>query len=616
MELAARKFARRVLLVHLMILAIILAAVIIAARGVYVRARNEAIAQAQKREELLASQTARGIENYYASIFSNLDLIKRGGQQFPRNRAATPERPAGQQPSPRPGPARPNAAPRPNFKPEQRVISGVATLLWHQLEGRVSNLIAVDRASNEAFESFPKEEVEQAQTAVSQAKPWIQSVKDAPSVSGLMKVDGEWAHLLGVHEAAPGVLLVAVVPIEKVEERFLHKVNQDQSVRATLVDDSGLVIAAASQLTIGEDLTAQDMDPVLRSIFQGFLASSTQQTQVVSSITHFKDREIRPRMLTAEPVAVGGRKWLLIISSPLADVEGMVQRIFNYALWWSILVVTAMTGTLVSTSVWMIRSRLRIERLRNQLMKKEMAEARKIQLAWLPATRIAAGEIDIAAVNEPASHISGDFYDWFELPDGRTAVTIGDVTGHGMSAAFLMSTTQLLIRNTLLRTADPGLCLEEVNRQLCSQKFNGQFVTVLILVLDITSNTLEVATAGHYPPLLTDGETVQPLDMDSQLVLGVEEREKYPTERFDLPERFTLLLYTDGVLDARSPRGERFTTTRLKSAIPADTASAQEMVDAIASAVKSFSGQRDLSDDLTLVAIQGQPIQEPQPAAA
>src|SRR6185312_4839133 len=111
MELAARKFARRVLLVHLMILAIILAAVIIAARGVYVRARDEAIAQAQKREELLASQTARGIENYYASIFSNLDLIKRGGQQFPRNRAAAPERPAGQQPGPRPGSARPNAPP-------------------------------------------------------------------------------------------------------------------------------------------------------------------------------------------------------------------------------------------------------------------------------------------------------------------------------------------------------------------------------------------------------------------------------------------------------------------------------------------------------------------------
>ena len=99
--------------------------------------------------------------------------------------------------------------------------------------------------------------------------------------------------------------------------------------------------------------------------------------------------------------------------------------------------------------------------------------------------------VDLAAANFPANHISGDFYNWFELPDGRVAVVIGDVTGHGMSAAFLMATTQLLVRTTMQRVTDPAACLEEVNRQLCTLVFNEQFVTLQILVLDPDGGPVE-----------------------------------------------------------------------------------------------------------------------------
>ena len=74
---------------------------------------------------------------------------------------------------------------------------------------------------------------------------------------------------------------------------------------------------------------------------------------------------------------------------------------------------------------------------------------------------------------------------------------IGDVTGHGMSAAFLMATTQLLVRNTMVRLGDPGRCLEEVNRQLCVQVFNEQFVTMSVMILDVVNGQMHVATAGH-----------------------------------------------------------------------------------------------------------------------
>src|SRR5205814_3971727 len=149
-------------------------------------------------------------------------------------------------------------------------------------------------------------------------------------------------------------------------------------------------------------------------------------------------------------------------------------------------------------------------------------QAREIQLNWLPEQPCSMQLLDLAAINTPASHVSGDFYNWFELPDGRVVVTIGDVTGHGMAAAFLMATPQLLVRTTMPRLNDPGLCLEEVNRQLCTMVFSGQFVTMLLLVLDLEHNQIEVATAGHPPPLVGEGEAFRELRVDPQLVLGIE----------------------------------------------------------------------------------------------
>ncbi len=309
-------------------------------------------------------------------------------------------------------------------------------------------------------------------------------------------------------------------------------------------------------------------------------------------------------MATIEPIAVADKTWFLLISSSTSQVDQMVSDVFRKALWWAVFVVAAMTALLVSSSTAMIRSRLRIASVRNEVMTREMAQARQIQLAWLP--RSAEGmPVDIAAINEPANHISGDFYDWFELRDGRIVISIGDVTGHGMSAAFLMATTQLLIRNTMMRVNDPGDCLTEVNRQLCGQVFNGQFVTVCVMVLNTAANTLDVSIAGHFAPLLHDGEKTVPLDVDSNLVLGVDRREIYATESLMLPDTYALLLYTDGVVDARSRAGEPFEPLRLRKAF-ARSATAAGSIDGLMHAIRGFQDGAELVDDLTLVVVQGQ----------
>ena len=259
--------------------------------------------------------------------------------------------------------------------------------------------------------------------------------------------------------------------------------------------------------TVGLSAETAIQDPELAASIQRFVTAGEAGSLVVPVAMRVGPVVVPPRILALEPVkGLPGGRWAAIIMSPLSETDAVVSGLFMHAMWWSVFVVVSMTGILVLTSVTMIRGRMKLERMRHDILTRELSEARDIQLAWLPDAAQPPAGLLVAAVNLPANHISGDFYDWFTLEDGRVAMTIGDVTGHGMSAAFLMATTQLLVRNTMGRISDPGQCLGEVNRQLCTQAFRGQFVTMALLVLDPEEGTIEMSAAGHPPPLVRSRE--------------------------------------------------------------------------------------------------------------
>jgi serine phosphatase RsbU (regulator of sigma subunit) len=314
---------------------------------------------------------------------------------------------------------------------------------------------------------------------------------------------------------------------------------------------------------------------------------------------------LEPAMVTMQPVDLpDGNRWWLAVSSSLTDVDAALAKFFRRALIGAGLVVAAMTAVLVSTSTSIIRGRLRLERVQRELLTRELSQARDIQLMWLPEQQNTVVSLDVAAVNRPASHVSGDFYNWFDLPDGRVCLVIGDVTGHGLPAAFLMATTQLLVRTIITRVADPGACLRETNRLLCTHVFSGQFVTLLVAIIDPQKNVIELATAGHPPPLLGAGEGFVPLDVEPQLVLAVEPKVEYETQRFDLPGGASILLYTDGVTDVQAPSGERMGEHWLQKSIYGSFRSASDIVHTVLDAVDDFRVGREPADDLTVVAVQ------------
>jgi serine phosphatase RsbU (regulator of sigma subunit) len=621
MEYAAQQFARRILLIHLALLAGVIGVVFFASREVYKQTREEATEQAKSRQSLLAAQTARGIEAFYHSIFNDLDLLR----QADKDDDVT-EQPAT-------APVKTGALDwRRLLRLDDRVGPGNAAfqsffsgILWQQLEGRVSVLFAVNRdrlrrrdlAHVLETQKFPAIQlIGTSEPGLSDTEIVLKSADflktvTKPTISAFQQynIDEE---TIGVNLVCVPVsqknprLLVAAVPIQIAQSRFTDKLNSDSdSTSAFLCDEDGTIMISSHSGLVGRSV-ASFKDERLRQLASSYLGKGTHAVETIETEYELGGQKFPPGMMAVEPVSIAGKKWEFMVTTPLSDIDAVVNRVFKRAVFWAVFVVCSMTAILFSTAVQLIRARVRMERVRHDLITRELNQAREIQLAWLPRQGLAFGAMDIAAVNQPASHISGDFYNWFELPDGRAVVTIGDVTGHGLSAAFLMATTQLLVHTTMLRLEDPGKTLFEVNKQLCVQVFNGQFVTMLICVVDIDAGTLEVATAGHYPPLMGEQGVFKSLPVEPQLVLGVEKDVRYPTERFEMAAGASLVLYTDGVIDAQSPEGKRFDTNRIIESIRGKSESAQALLDTIVGRIDHFRGPRNLPDDLTLVCIQTQ----------
>lgn len=202
-------------------------------------------------------------------------------------------------------------------------------------------------------------------------------------------------------------------------------------------------------------------------------------------------------------------------------------------------------------------------RNRTEQHAREHGEALQIQRALLPASLPCTERFDIVGAWQPARGFGGDCYDAFTFGPDRVGLTIADVAGKGLPAALIMSSLQAAVRAFALETSAPGAVCASVNRLLCGQMISGRFATFCYLRLDAARGTVTYANAGHNPPLLVraNGEIV-PLPTGG-VVLGV-----FPDARFEdghaaIAAGDRLVLYTDGITEARNPEEEEFGETRL-----------------------------------------------------
>jgi serine phosphatase RsbU (regulator of sigma subunit) len=246
---------------------------------------------------------------------------------------------------------------------------------------------------------------------------------------------------------------------------------------------------------------------------------------------------------------------------------------------------------------------LAIDNARLYQQQKQFADT--MQRSLLPRSRPVVAGLEVGEAYEPAARVDvgGDVYDFLALQDGRLAVVLGDVTGHGVDATADMAMAKFVFRSLAREHPEPADFLAAANDVICSEIAPGKFISMSYVVVDGERGTIAGASAGHPSPriVLADG-SIAALEAHG-LVLGIDGGQEYTESRAELLPGASLVLFTDGVIEARRD-GELYGDERLDALLAGRRdLPARSLAAAVAADAREYAGG-DLSDDLAVVVIR------------
>ena len=250
------------------------------------------------------------------------------------------------------------------------------------------------------------------------------------------------------------------------------------------------------------------------------------------------------------------------------------------------------------------QQRLEQEMRERERVEQELRVARSIQQASLPKEVPELEGWQINPYYQPAREVGGDFYDFFELPNGHLGLVVGDATGKGVPAALVMASARSMLR-AVAQASDysPGDVLRRVNDSLVTDIPPNMFVTCFCAILDPMSGHLSYANAGHDLPYLHrngDAEELRARGMPLGLMPGM----SYEEKEILLDVGDIALLYSDGLVEAHDPKGEMFGFPRLR-ALVAEHGEARSLEGFLLEELYSFVGEGwEQEDDITLLTLE------------
>ena len=329
----------------------------------------------------------------------------------------------------------------------------------------------------------------------------------------------------------------------------------------------------------------------------------------------------------------------LIVESGEGDMDGMIVMektlsplnmrlvigVPNNHVWKSVRGISLLTLAVLLTGIiaagWLIR---RIQRdheayarteTAKKLMEKELQIASNIQRGILraPAPDGAGAGAEVQATLVPMREVGGDLYDYYRKGDDFFFI-IGDVSGKGIPAALFMSATVNLFRSAVKRLQSPKAIMEEINGVLSEHNPSLTFVTAIIGRLHVPTGELTYCNAGHLPPIKVESGKLkvesEELELIPNIPLGYEGKFQFVEQGTLLGKEDTLVLYTDGITEARNKNHEMMGMARWKDCLNVlmpDCLSAGALMER----VKAFIGTAEQSDDITLMTISKRSDMQP-----
>ena len=235
--------------------------------------------------------------------------------------------------------------------------------------------------------------------------------------------------------------------------------------------------------------------------------------------------------------------------------------------------------------------------------KAELHIARNIQIGLLEPTKFYHQSAFINAYIKPARDVGGDLYDYQVLSDGKLCVVIADVSGKGVSAALFMSRAVTLLHQYAESDLSPAQILYEYNNHLADRNPNTMFITTFVGIYDPDTQTLTYSNAGHNDPYLLSDDVIA-LDGEHGMAAGIFKGEEYKEYSVQMKKGDTILLYTDGVTEAKSCENELFGEERLEKILRGQLQKDGETVlGAVLKKIEKFCEGAVQYDDITMMAL-------------
>ena len=265
------------------------------------------------------------------------------------------------------------------------------------------------------------------------------------------------------------------------------------------------------------------------------------------------------------------------------------------------------------------------ETLERERLARELALARDVQRRLLPASLPELPGVELAAAEQPAREVGGDYYDVVEIDDGCLGIVVADVAGKGAAAAFYMAELKGIVQSASRLTRSPGEFLARASDALAPSLAAGVFVSLVYAVLDTETGQLTLARAGHCPPVLARDDAradggrwlLRPGGLALGLGSGALFRRTLREQVVHLAPGDTVALYTDGLVEARDAGGAEYGYDRLADAVARQRhTSALDIRDALLADLAAWSDGAEAADDVAVVVVRWTGADASRPAPA
>ncbi len=238
-----------------------------------------------------------------------------------------------------------------------------------------------------------------------------------------------------------------------------------------------------------------------------------------------------------------------------------------------------------------------------RVIERDMELASEVQRSFLPQDSPAFEKYSLNHFYQPAEKVGGDYYDYVALPDGRMAIVLADVVGHGMAAALQTAQLSSALKFSLLTHEDPAEAVSSLNTTLSENSLDDRLITFCMVVIKPDDPRVTVVNAGHMPPVLcriNEYPVEVGTDQPRAPALLIAEEFKYRSFDFELQDGDRLLMYTDGINEYMNSAGEQYGTKRIFEQAKGQQTGV-ETTERLVDNVRAFAGGAPQKDDMCLV---------------